>query len=131
MKRTNGTKAKKFKHSRLSSRDALKYLESLRGGDQEARIRQAAKRFGVDPRRIAGLVAMEWARQNYPGLFQRRARRPKFGPDELLTALRKYRTFSSTAAALNTTTLTVRGLAVRYGFKRSEDMRTREVVWTR
>lgn len=131
MKRPIGTKGKKFKHSRLSSRDAMKYLEALRGGDREARIRQTAKYFGCDPRRIAGLVAMEWARENFPGLFQRRARQPKFGADELLTALRKYRTFSGTAGALNTTTLTVRNLAVRYGFKRAEDMRTREVVWTR
>ena len=131
MKRTNGVKAKKFKHSRLSSRDAMRYLEALRGGDREARIRQTAKHFGCDPRRIAGLVAMEWARENFPGLFQRRARQPKFGSDELLAALRKYQTFSGTAGALNTTTLTVRTLAVRYGFKRSEDMRTREVLWTK
>jgi len=131
VKRTNGTKAKKFEHSRLSSRDALKYLESLRGGDREDRIRKAAKHFGVDPRRIAGLVAMEWARQNFPGLFQRRARQLKFGSEELLSALRKYSTFSATAGALDTTALTVRALAMRYGFKRSEDMRTREVLWTR
>ena len=131
MKKPRDPKAKQFKHSRLSSRDALRYVESLRGGDREDRIRKAAKHFGVDPRRIAGLVAMEWARENFPGLFQRRARQPKFGPEELLEALRKYRTFSGTAGALGTTALTVRGLAMRYGFKRSEDMRTRQVVWTR
>ena len=131
MKKGNGSKAKLFKHSRLSSRDALKYLDSLRGGNREDRIRQAAKHFGVDPRRIAGLVAMEWARENFPGLFQRRARQPKFGPEELLTALRKYSTFSATAAALDTTALTVRALSMRYGLKRSENMKTRQVVWTR
>jgi hypothetical protein len=41
VKNRNGTKAKKFEHSRLSSRDAMKYLESLRGGDREDRIRKA------------------------------------------------------------------------------------------
>jgi hypothetical protein len=128
--RLNGSKGK-FRHSRLSSRNALQHLESLRGGDREARIRKTAKHFSVDPRRIAGLVAMEWARQNFPGLFQRRARQPKFGPDQLLVELRKYGTFSATAGALDTTALTVRALAMRYGFKRSEDMRTRQVVWTR
>ena len=130
MKRINGSKGK-FKHSRLSSRGALHHLESLRGGNREDRIRKTAKHFDVDPRRIAGLVAMEWARQNFPGLFQRRARQLKFGPDELLVALRKYSTFSATAGALDTTALTVRALAMRYGFKRSEDMRTRLVVGTR
>ena len=129
--KTNPKSKAKFKHSRLSSRDALRYLGSLRGGDREDRIRKAAEHFDVDPRRIAGLVAMEWARENFPGLFQRRARQPKFGPDELLRALRKYRTLSATAGALDTTALTVRGLAMRYGFKRSEDMRTRQVIWTR
>jgi hypothetical protein len=131
VKKGNGSKAKLFKHSRLSSRDALKYLDSLRGGNREDRIRNAAKHFGVDPRRIAGLVAMEWARENFPGLFQRRARQPKFGPEELLAALRKYTTFSATAAALDTTALTVRALSMRYGLKRSENMKTRQVVWTR
>jgi hypothetical protein len=122
---------KQFKHSRLSSRAALKHLESLKKGSQEERIRQTAARFGVDPRRIAGLVAMEWARENFPGLFQRRSRKPKFDEDELLQALRRYRTFRATAEALDTTALTVKALAVRYGFKRSEDMRTREIIWTR
>jgi len=131
VKKGKDSKAKLFKHSRLSSRDALKYLDSLRGGSREDRIRHAAKRFGVDPRRIAGLVAMEWARENFPGLFQRRARQPKFGPEELLAALRKSHTFSATAAALDTTALTVRALSIRYGFKRSENMRTRQVIWTR
>ena len=130
MRKGKDSKAKPFQHSRLSSRAALKYLDALRGGDREERIRHTAKHFGVDPRRIAGLVAMEWARENFPGLFQRRARQPKFGPEELLAALRKYRTFSGTAGALDTTALTVRALAMRYGFKRSEDLRTRPVSYT-
>ena len=126
------TKAKQqFQHSRLSSRNALKYLESLKGGSQEDRIRQTAVRFKVDPRRVAGLVAMEWARENFPGLFQRRARKPKFDSEELLQALRRHKTFTATAEALSSTPLTVKALATRYGFKRSEDMRTRQVIWTK
>jgi hypothetical protein len=121
---------KQFKRSRISSRDALKHLESLKKGSQEEKIRQTASRFGVDPRRIAGLVAMEWARENFPGLFQRRARKPKFSEEELLQALRRHRTFTATADALDTTPLTVKALAVRYGFNRSEDLRTREIIWT-
>lgn len=127
----NKTMKKPFKHSRLSSKAALKYLESLKKGSQEDRIRQTAAKFGVDPRRVAGLVAMEWARENFPGLFQRRSRKPKFEEEELLQALRKYRTFRATADALDTSALTVKTLAVRYGFKRSEDLRTREIIWTR
>jgi hypothetical protein len=129
--KTSKPQGENFKPSRLSSREALRHLESLRGGTREDRIRKTAAHFEVDPRRIVGLVAMEWARENFPNLFQRRARQPKFGSEELLEALRKYRTLSATAGALDTTALTVKGLASRYGFKRSEDMGTRQVLWTR